>query len=148
MNMREKINITFLFNGTKQEVEAEVGSNLLEIAEKNNTQLKGACEGNGACGTCHVIFDDEGFSKLKDMDEQEEDTLDMVPGLTHCSRLACKIKLTKEMDGLTIEIWFRRKYANKKTNFFTFKFTTIVSCSSRNLLLVLVIKCRRSSKVH
>jgi 2Fe-2S ferredoxin len=104
MNMKEKIHITFLFNNTKKEVEAETNSTILEVAEKNNIPLKGACEGNGVCGTCHVIIDEKGFTKLDDMDEQEEDTLDLVPELNHCSRLACKIKLTKKMDGLIINI--------------------------------------------
>jgi 2Fe-2S ferredoxin len=102
--MKEKIHITFLFNGTKKEVETEIGSTILTVAEKNSIPLKGACEGNGACGTCHVIIDEKSFAKLNDMDEQEEDTLDLVPELNHCSRLACKIKLTKEMDGLIIKI--------------------------------------------
>lgn len=102
--MKEKIHITFLFNSTKQEVKAETGSTILEIAEEHGIPLKGACEGNGACGTCHVIIDEKSFAKLDDMDEQEEDTLDLVPELNHCSRLACKVKLTKEMDGLVIKI--------------------------------------------
>ncbi len=51
--------------------------------------LEHACGGNCACTTCHVIFK-QGFDKLSEASEQEEDLLDRAPGLTPTSRLGCQ----------------------------------------------------------
>ena len=47
------------------------------------------CGGNCACTTCHVIVR-QGFNKLSEASEQEEDLLDRAPGLTPTSRLGCQ----------------------------------------------------------
>jgi ferredoxin len=36
--------------------------------------------------------------------EDEEDMLDMAFGLTETSRLGCQVHVTKEMDGMTVEM--------------------------------------------
>lgn len=45
-------------------------------------RISGACESSLACSTCHVILDEETFSKLPDASEREDDLLDMAPHLT------------------------------------------------------------------
>ena len=37
----------------------------------------GACGAELACSTCHLIFDQEIFNKLPEMEEEEEDMLDL-----------------------------------------------------------------------
>src|SRR5260370_32177943 len=54
--------------------------------------LEHACGGNCACTTCHVIVK-QGFNKLSEASEQEEDLLDKAPGLTPTSRLGCQAVL-------------------------------------------------------
>ena len=39
--------------------------------------LPGACGAELACSTCHLIFDQEIFNKLPEMEEEEEDMLDL-----------------------------------------------------------------------
>jgi len=91
-------------DGTRVEVEAPVGLSVLEIAHRNDIDLEGACEGSLACSTCHVIVDPEWFDVLKEPTEDEEDMLDLAFGLTHTSRLGCQIKMTEELDGLTVRL--------------------------------------------
>ena len=101
---KETIKIKFIFGKESRVVEACVGQTVLEVAEKNEIPLYGACEGNGACGTCHVIFEEKDFKKLSEPNECEEDVLDRVPELTHFSRLGCQIRLTKNLNGMVVRI--------------------------------------------
>jgi len=94
-----------LKDGTKKTVKGKIGTNLLELAHKNNIDLEGACEGSLACSTCHVIVVDEKFYKmLPEPTDEENDMLDLAFGLTNTSRLGCQVKLTKELDGLTVQL--------------------------------------------
>ena len=90
--------------GETKEVDAPIGLSVLEIAHKNDISLEGACEGSLACSTCHVIVDEKYFDILDEPTEDEEDMLDLAFGLTHTSRLGCQIKITEELDGLTVKL--------------------------------------------
>ncbi len=90
--------------GARHEVEAPVGLTLLEIARSNDIDIEGACEGSLSCSTCHVIVDPEGYKRLSDADEDEQDMLDLAFGLAPTSRLGCRIVMTEELDGLTVTI--------------------------------------------
>jgi 2Fe-2S ferredoxin len=51
-----------------------------------------------------VIVDPEWYDVLQTATEDEEDMLDLAFGLTHTSRLGCQIKMTEELDGLTVSL--------------------------------------------
>jgi 2Fe-2S ferredoxin len=91
-------------NGNRKEVDAPLGLSVLEIAHRNDIDLEGACEGSLACSTCHVVVDKAWYDKLPGASEDEEDMLDLAFGLTHTSRLGCQIKMTPELDGLTVKL--------------------------------------------
>ena len=91
-------------DGTRKEVEAPIGSSILEIAHQNDIDLEGACEGSLACSTCHIIVDPDWFDMLPDATEDEEDMLDLAFGLTQTSRLGCQIIMSEELDGLTVKL--------------------------------------------
>ena len=91
-------------DGSRREVEAPLGLSVLEIAHRNDIDLEGACEGSLACSTCHVIIDPEWYELLEEASEDEEDMLDLAFGLSHTSRLGCQIKMTPELDGLTVSL--------------------------------------------
>ena len=76
----------------------------MEIAVRHNLDMEGACEGNMACSTCHVIVDSDWFGKLSHPTEEEEDMLDLVYGLRRTSRLGCQIVITAELDGLILRL--------------------------------------------
>ncbi len=91
-------------DGTRKEVEAPIGLSILEIAHRNDIDLEGACEGSLSCSTCHIIVDPDWFDRLLDPTEDEEDMLDLAFGLAETSRLGCQIKMTEELDGLTVRL--------------------------------------------
>jgi ferredoxin, 2Fe-2S len=90
--------------GTRLDVEAPLGLSVLEIAHRNDIDLEGACEGSLACSTCHVIVDPEWYENLAIASEEEEDMLDLAFGLTKTSRLGCQIRMSEELDGLTVTL--------------------------------------------
>lgn len=99
------ITITFVEpDGEEYEVEAEIGDHFLDVAHDNDIELEGACGGELACSTCHVIMEQEYFDKLDEMDEEEEDMLDLAMGLTDTSRLACQVCASPELNGMRLTI--------------------------------------------
>ena len=76
----------------------------MEVAVRHGLDMEGACEGNMACSTCHVIVDPGWSGKLSRPAEEEEDMLDLVYGLRRTSRLGCQIIMTAELDGLTLRL--------------------------------------------
>jgi len=64
-------------DGTEKEVQAVVGKHLLEVAHDNNVELEGACGGELACSTCHLVFEQDIFDQLPTMEDDEEDMLDL-----------------------------------------------------------------------
>ena len=91
-------------NGTEREVEAPLGNSLLDIAQTNNIQIEGACEGSLACSTCHVIVNEDWFDRIKPIKEEESDMLDLAYGLTRYSRLCCQILMSEDLDGLVVSL--------------------------------------------
>ena len=89
---------------TEQEVDAEVGLHLLEVAHRNNIDLEGACEASLACSTCHVILEGDVYDNLDEPCEEEEDLLDLAFGLTHTSRLGCQVVVREEHDGMRVKL--------------------------------------------
>ena len=87
-----------------REVEAPVGTRLLDLAQAEDQPLEGTCEGAMACSTCHVIVAREDFDRLPPASEEEEDMLDLAAGARRTSRLSCQIVLTEALDGLTVHI--------------------------------------------
>lgn len=97
--------VTFIHSdGISKSVEAEAGSNLLTVAQSIGEPLEGACEGQMACSTCHVIVDADDFEKLPVASEMEEDMLDLAVGVRRCSRLACQIVLDDDLERLTVHV--------------------------------------------
>jgi 2Fe-2S ferredoxin len=89
-------------DGTHREVEAPLGTSVLQVARRHDIDIEGACEGSLACSTCHIIVDPEWYDLLKEASEDEDDMLDLAFNLTKTSRLGCQIIITEELDGLTV----------------------------------------------
>ncbi|WP_085905346.1 ferredoxin family 2Fe-2S iron-sulfur cluster binding protein [Kiloniella majae] len=97
--------MTFVENdGTEKEVDAPLGLSVLEIAQRNDIDIEGACEGSLACATCHVVIDPSWYGKLEDVSEDEEDMLDLAFNLTETSRLGCQLIISEELDGLKVKL--------------------------------------------
>jgi 2Fe-2S ferredoxin len=77
------------------EVEAPVGTNIRDAAEKCGAHLGSACGGVCACSTCHVYVK-EGLDDLSPMELGEEDRLDSAFDVRANSRLGCQSAMLKE----------------------------------------------------
>ena len=78
----------------------------MEAATANDVPgIAADCGGSMTCATCHVIVTDEFVHLLPPPDADE---LDMLPFTAAPrepnSRLSCQIKLTTELDGLTLRL--------------------------------------------
>ena len=86
------------------EVDAPAGSSLLDVAQAAGKPLEGACEGQMACSTCHVIVDPKDFERLPPASDEEDDLLDLAWGVVRTSRLACQVVLSEELETLTVRM--------------------------------------------
>jgi 2Fe-2S ferredoxin len=91
-------------DGTKTEVEVEVGKSVLQAAWDNNIDMEGACEGAMACSTCHVYLEESAFDQLPEPTEEEDDLLDLAWGVRPTSRLGCQITITADLDGIVLTL--------------------------------------------
>lgn len=89
---------------SRSTVEAGEEADLLELGQRAGMPLEGACEGQMACSTCHVIIDPEWFDRLPPASDSEEDMLDLAAGARRTSRLSCQIMLTDALDGLVVHM--------------------------------------------
>jgi 2Fe-2S ferredoxin len=98
------VKITFIDTaGTARTVEGEVGSTVMETAIKNAVPgIEAECGGACACSTCHVYIDDAWREKVGEPLPMEEDMLDFAYEVQPSSRLSCQIKVSEELDGLTV----------------------------------------------
>lgn len=69
-------------DGTEKEVAATIGKHMLDVAHENNVELEGACGGELACSTCHLIFEQRIYDALPAKLDDEEDMLDLAFAVT------------------------------------------------------------------
>ena len=91
-------------NGARKEASTDSKTTLLHVAQANDIDMEGACEGSMACSTCHVIVEGAWYGKLPAPTEAEADMLDLTYGVSRTSRLACQIVVTEALDGLTVSM--------------------------------------------
>jgi 2Fe-2S ferredoxin len=98
--------VTFIFaDGKGRDIQAKTGQTLLQVAQQNGIdEIEGACGGEMACATCHVIVDPEWYGQLPPPVHDETDMLDLASGLTRTSRLGCQIRLTEALNGLKVKL--------------------------------------------
>ncbi|SSC69949.1 unnamed protein product [Ciceribacter sp. T2.26MG-112.2] len=96
--------ITFVAaNGESHQIEATDGLNLMECARRANIPgIIAECGGACACATCHVYVDDEWAALVGIANAMERDMLEFADAVRDNSRLSCQIKVTDQLDGLTV----------------------------------------------
>ena len=92
--------------GDERAVDATVGESVMTTAVKNGVPgVIGECGGNASCATCHVWVREDFLPLVGTPNDTEEDLLDMgVADRREGSRLSCQIKMTEELDGLTVVV--------------------------------------------
>jgi ferredoxin, 2Fe-2S len=98
------VKVTFIdSDGTSRTVDAEIGSTLMETAIKNGIPgIEAECGGACACATCHVYIDEQWRSKTGESSPMEADMLDFGYDVRPESRLSCQIKISDDLDGMTV----------------------------------------------
>ncbi|AUX25988.1 ferredoxin [Sorangium cellulosum] len=89
--------VRFLAHGRTWEVEAPVGSTILQASKSVGAPEGDACGGVCACSTCHVYVT-KGRELLSEADEDEEDILDKAFDVRSTSRLGCQAQIRRDGD--------------------------------------------------
>jgi 2Fe-2S ferredoxin len=98
--------ITYIeHSGAEHVVDVKTGLSVMEGAVKNNIPgIDADCGGACACATCHVYVDDAWIGKVGEKSAMEESMLDFAENVEANSRLSCQIKVSDELDGLTVRM--------------------------------------------
>ena len=92
-------------DGALHTVDAEVGWNLMEVAVNASVPgIYGDCGGEAQCATCHVRVDREWQPLLSARSDMEQAMLNNAYDVTVASRLACQIRLSEQLDGLSVQV--------------------------------------------
>ena len=90
--------------GKLHELEADVGSTIMEIIRDAGLDIEAACGGCCACATCHVYVTNDKINELDPIDDDEESMLDQAFDVKETSRLSCQISLSDDLDGIELEL--------------------------------------------
>ena len=98
--------VTFIaHDGGTHEASLVEGESLMQVAMDNGVPgIDADCGGEAACGTCHVIIDEQWAEASGRCNDAEEQMLVMNEERQPTSRLSCQVALTNEMDGLTVHL--------------------------------------------
>ena len=96
--------IIFIKDGVETVVDAQIGENLLEAANRSGVKLFGGCGGAGVCGTCHVYIDESYMNKINEAEGEELDLLDVLQNSKPNSRLGCQVIVSEDCDGMKVVI--------------------------------------------
>ena len=93
--------IKTVLDSIKKEFDGLPGS-ILNLALNAGIDVDHSCGGVCACSTCHIIVK-QGIGSCNEANEDEEDMLDLAPGLDLNSRLACQC-VPDGTQGVIVEI--------------------------------------------
>jgi ferredoxin, 2Fe-2S len=98
--------ITYIeHDGAEHVVDVAAGMTVMEGAVKHNVPgIDADCGGACACATCHVYVDPGWTDKTGKASAMEKSMLDFANDVESNSRLSCQIKVTTELDGLTVRL--------------------------------------------
>lgn len=85
------------------EVPGDINLNLMEVLKASDYPVLGTCGGMALCASCHISVE-KGLEQLNGQTDAELDMLDTLPNALPNSRLACQIKIGKELDGAYVKL--------------------------------------------
>ena len=91
-------------DGAVHELEGLEGWRVMEVIRDWGLPIKAECGGACACATCHVWVGEEWVAKLHPPSAEELEMLDGAFNVDERSRLCCQIIMSKELDGLEVEL--------------------------------------------
>jgi 2Fe-2S ferredoxin len=92
-------------DGTREDVDAELGYSIMEAATLNGIRgIEAECGGACSCATCHVHVDAAWLGRLPQMEPMEVGMLYAANDRQASSRLSCQLEMTEELDGLVVTV--------------------------------------------
>jgi 2Fe-2S ferredoxin len=91
--------------GAQAVLDATIGRTLMEtVRDGGVADMLAVCGGCCFCATCHVFIDPQWADRVGAAGEIEGELLDTSPHRAAASRLACQIRITPDLDGLSLTI--------------------------------------------
>jgi 2Fe-2S ferredoxin len=91
--------------GAVRTVDAESNRTVMEtIRDAGVDELQAICGGCCSCATCHVFVAEAYASRLPPMSADEDALLSGSEHRGPASRLSCQIRVSEELDGLSVTI--------------------------------------------
>lgn len=92
-------------DGQQHVVDLVAGQTLMQIAVDNSIPgVDADCGGECACGTCHVILEQQWLEMAGQAAADERQMLDMTPERAPTSRLSCRVQIVDAMDGMVVHL--------------------------------------------
>ena len=92
-------------DGGRISIDATDGLSLMECARRAGVPgIVAECGGACSCATCHVHVDPDWSARVGEASGAERDMLEFADDVRPVSRLSCQIKVTPDLDGLTVHI--------------------------------------------
>ena len=91
-------------DGVKRDIEVKNGKTLMPQLRPLKLGIIGLCNGNMACGTCHVYVEQDRLDELEPPDEDEQEMLDDLSAKKDNSRLTCQVVYDDSLDGLVLTV--------------------------------------------
>ena len=92
--------------GDSRSITAGDGDTLMQAVTGNGFEdMQARCGGNCKCCTCHIYVRGNDYERLPEMREPEKALLTTSPNYKEGeSRLACRIRVNGDLEGLAVEI--------------------------------------------
>jgi 2Fe-2S ferredoxin len=92
-------------SGEKRVISAQEGISVMEaIRDAGIDEIMALCGGCCSCATCHVYVDQSFAGRVTPSSEPETDLLSASEHRTGASRLSCQLKVTQDIEGLSVTI--------------------------------------------
>jgi 2Fe-2S ferredoxin len=85
------------------ELPTDINLSLMEVLKASEYPIEATCGGMALCATCHIEVT-KGIENLGPPKDVELDMIDTLPDATSNSRLACQIRLSESLNGLSIRL--------------------------------------------
>lgn len=92
-------------DGSTSSVDVPAGQSVMDGSVRNNLPgIVAECGGSCSCATCHVYVEKSCSAVFEEPTPEENDLLEFLDGVQPCSRLACQLVLTADMDTITVTV--------------------------------------------
>lgn len=92
-------------DGTRTEVEVELGTTVMQGAVDNSVEgIVAECGGACSCATCHCYIDETWLNTVGAPNQIEREMIQFTLEPRPNSRLSCQITVTEALDGLVVHL--------------------------------------------